>query len=52
MLRRLRVFLLGMWEFRDECTTHFGESEISTYDLGREWAHKLTLRHWDQSYEA
>ena len=47
MKRNLWIFLLGMREFRLDCTTHFGEMEIETYDAGREWAHRLTLRLWD-----
>lgn len=47
MLRRLRIFLLGMREFRLSCTTHFDEPEIETYDRGRDFAHRLTFRKWD-----
>ena len=47
-----RAFLLGLWEFRRDCTTSFvgQENEYSKYewyDLGRDLAHQLTLRKWD-----
>jgi hypothetical protein len=48
MLRKLRVFLLGMYEFRDMVTTHFDPPEIEVYDRGRELAHCLTLRMFDE----
>lgn len=38
------LFLLGAREFRLGATTHFDYPEIDTYDTGREWAHRLTLR--------
>jgi hypothetical protein len=47
MLAKLRAFLLGMWEFRSDMTTHFEYPLIDTYDWGREWAHRLTLRYWE-----
>jgi hypothetical protein len=52
----LRAFLLGMFEFRlgftwadpnrtEECPyTHLDYA----YDLGREWAHRLTFKRWDR----
>lgn len=49
MIRRLGIYLLGMWEFRSDVTTHFGPDEIETYDAGRERAHRLTRRRWDQT---
>ena len=39
--------MLGMLEFRSDCTTHFDHPQIETYDAGRDLAHKLTLRHFD-----
>lgn len=44
---RIKIFLLGMKEFRLGLTTNPGENYIETYDAGRELAHKLTLRMWD-----
>jgi hypothetical protein len=43
-MKMLYVFFLGAYEFRRTVTTHFDYPEIETYDLGREWAHRLTLR--------
>ncbi len=42
--RRFSIFMLGVREFRETFTTHFDDDEISTYDWGREWAHRLTFR--------
>jgi len=47
LLRSLYLVALGAWEFRRDLTTHFDHPEVETYDTGREWAHRLTLRHWD-----
>lgn len=44
----VRAFALGVREFRLTCTTHFGISSLqSSYDWGREWAHRLTFRHYE-----
>ena len=48
-MNRLRAWLLGMYEFRRDLTTHFNYPAIEWYDLGREMAHRLTLRRWDQT---
>jgi hypothetical protein len=41
-------FLLGMLEFRSDWTTNPGTDHIEAYDAGRDLAHRLTLRHFDQ----
>ena len=41
----IRAFLLGMYEFRLTCTTATDWPE--SYDWGREWAHRLTLRRYE-----
>jgi hypothetical protein len=48
-LRRPRIALLGMQEFRSCWTTHFDDDDeaLESYDAGRELAHMLTLRRWD-----
>ncbi len=46
-LRRLRAFILGLREFRQNATTHFDEDLIEAYDTGRDLAHKLTFRRFD-----
>lgn len=48
MSARLRAFVLGMREFRLTCTTHIADDDLrEVYDLGREWAHRLTLRRFE-----
>ena len=44
---KLRAFILGIIEFRSDITTHFDESLIEAYDTGREFAHVVTLRYFD-----
>lgn len=41
----MKAFLLGVLEFRLSFTTRC-ENEYA-YDLGREWAHRLTLRRFE-----
>jgi hypothetical protein len=48
-LKTIAAFLLGAWEFRSDCTTNHGDDLIEAYDLGREWAHRLTFRLWEQA---
>lgn len=41
--------LQGIVEFRMSMTTHQpDESHENAYDWGRDLAHRLTLRHWDE----
>ena len=47
MLNKIKVYFLGMKEFRLGVTTHFDFPLIESYDSGREMAHKLTFRKWD-----
>jgi hypothetical protein len=47
-MRKLRVWLLGVWEFRSDFTTYLGGDLIETYDAGREFAHRVTFRIWDR----
>lgn len=46
-MKKIKIFLLGMWEFRMNSTTHFDEPEIETYDAGRDFAHRITLRKFE-----
>ena len=47
-MKRVRVFLLGVAEFRLTCTTSFADNSLqAAYDWGREWAHRLTFRHFE-----
>lgn len=47
-MKRIKAFLLGVFEFRRAFTTHFKSwHQLNAYDAGREWAHRLTLRRFD-----
>lgn len=47
---KARAFLLGVREFRLSATTHFDDYDLLyTYDRGRELAHKLTRRKYDDT---
>jgi hypothetical protein len=60
MLRKLKAFLRGVYEFRRECTwadpardempsSVMAYTELDeAYDHGREWAHRLTFRRFDE----
>jgi len=48
-MTRIKAFLLGVWEFRSSVTTHYDYPLIETYDRGRDLAHRLTFRHWDEA---
>lgn len=43
---KVNAFLLGAREFRLMCTSHVVECDA--YDLGREWAHRVTFRIYDE----
>ena len=47
-MKKIAAFLLGVWEFRRNTTTHFDNSLIEVYDQGREIAHRLTMRYFEQ----
>lgn len=47
-MKKMHAFLLGMWEFRSSFTTYFSVSLINSYDSGRELAHWLTFRRYEQ----
>jgi len=45
---RIKAFLLGMWEFRSDCTTYKPYFKwVDVYDAGREFMHIITFRHFD-----
>jgi len=45
---KLGAFWLGVKEFRLTCTTNLDAYGLGHhYDLGREWAHRLTLRRYE-----
>lgn len=47
MLNKIKAFMLGMYEFRLTITTHYDYPLIENYNWGREWAHRLTLRRFE-----
>lgn len=48
-LDMIHAFLLGIWEFRSSLTTSFEDYNLLlAYDRGRELAHRLTFRVWDE----
>ena len=46
-LAGIRAFLLGMIEFRSDVTSDVDPDLWETYDTGRDIAHRLTFRYWD-----
>lgn len=47
-MKNIKAFFNGMKEFRSTFTTHYTDWSLwYAYDLGREWAHRLTFRRWD-----
>ncbi len=48
-LQAIRAFILGLREFRQSTTTHFDEDLIEAYDTGRDLAHRLTFRQYEDS---
>ncbi len=54
-MRKLSAFLLGMREFRLCCTwadplrPEDGYTDLDhAYDCGRDFAHRVTFRYWDE----
>ena len=45
-MNTVKAFYLGVIEFRSQFTTNCGLYE-EAYDWGREWAHRLTFRHFE-----
>lgn len=50
-MKSLYAFLLGIAEFRSDFTTNPGDDFIEAYDAGRDLAHRLTFRRFDQSID-
>lgn len=49
-LERVRAYLLGASEFRLGVTTSFEDyTLLCAYDAGRERAHRITRRRWDEA---
>jgi len=50
-MKKLKAFIEGVREFRSDMTTHYEDvALLEAYDLGREWAHRLTMRRYDNTY--
>lgn len=48
-MNTIKSFLLGVCEFRSNYTTHIADWHLANaYNHGREWAHRLTFRHFEQ----
>lgn len=47
-MRRIVAFLRGLFEFKTEFTRHYDYPLIVWYDRGRELAHRLTFRRFEQ----
>jgi hypothetical protein len=48
-MKAILAFLLGVREFRSDCTTNPGDDLIEAYDSGREWAHRMTFRFFESA---
>lgn len=51
MIKRLKAFFIGIKEFRSGITTNPGADLIEDYDKGRDLAHRMTFRRWDQCHK-
>lgn len=45
-MKTVRAFLLGVREFRHMITSR--TENQAAYDWGREWAHRITFRHFER----
>lgn len=49
-MQRLKAFLLGMYVFRLSLTASFEDLAVQdAYEAGRDMAHQLTFRKYDES---
>jgi len=47
-IKAIKAFLHGAIEFRSDCTANYDDEGLQwEYDLGREFAHRVTLRRFD-----
>lgn len=49
MINKLKAFFIGAVEFRNTFTTRVNLDAELAYDSGREFAHRITLRKFEQS---
>jgi hypothetical protein len=48
-LDHVGAFVNGVWEFRDSFTLSYSDLNLQeTYDSGRDWAHYLTFRYFEE----
>jgi len=48
-MKTIKAFLYGMYEFKLMCTYRYDDPDLrNAFEWGREWAHRLTFRIWDQ----
>lgn len=48
-MNKILAFILGMAEFRSSVTLNLeAEGLQHEYELGREWAHRLTFRYFEE----
>jgi hypothetical protein len=51
LLKRLSAFVCGVREFRQSFTTSYDtDNLVIAYEMGRELAHKVTFRKFDECY--
>ena len=49
LLERVKAFCFGIAEFRSSVTLNFIDPDLmDAYDWGREWAHRITMRRFEQ----
>ena len=47
LIGNITAFFLGLYEFRSDFTTGVGATRIEAYDAGRDLAHAITMRVFD-----
>lgn len=47
-MKHIKAFINGAREFRLSLTMHYDGSLADAYDMGREFAHRVTLRRYEQ----
>lgn len=49
-MKKIRAYLLGMREYRLSWTTSYSDDDLmEAYDAGRDMAHRLTFRVYDNN---
>lgn len=47
-MKTVQAFITGMVEFQMTCTTAYDDlALLDSYDRGREWMHRITLRKYE-----